>query len=118
MRDRSFVHIFCPLQPMMGVSPLAQQVMDRGVEEKTTQAEGALEAPARAGGMPIPAGPDDWGLFGPESVSWRVHSSPVLLVGGLRALIIQSLNPLAMAGVAQHSDYLERPLARLRRTAE
>ena len=68
--------------------------------------------------MPVPAGPHDWGLFGPESISWRVHCSPVLLVGGLRALIIQSLNPLAMAGIAQHSDYLERPLTRLRRTAE
>jgi uncharacterized protein (DUF2236 family) len=42
----------------------------------------------------------------------------VLLVGGLRALIIQSLNPLAMAGIDQHSDYLRRPLSRLRRTAE
>ena len=42
----------------------------------------------------------------------------MLLVGGLRALIIQSLNPLAMAGIDQHSDYLQRPLARLRRTAE
>jgi uncharacterized protein (DUF2236 family) len=42
----------------------------------------------------------------------------VLLVGGLRALIIQSLNPLAMAGIDQHSDYLKRPLSRLRRTAE
>jgi uncharacterized protein (DUF2236 family) len=68
--------------------------------------------------VPVAAGPHDWGLFGPGSVSWRVHSSPVLLVGGLRALIIQSLNPLAMAGIAQHSDYLERPLSRLRRTAE
>jgi uncharacterized protein (DUF2236 family) len=66
----------------------------------------------------VAAGPHDWGLFGPDSVSWRVHSSPVLLVGGLRALIIQSLNPLAMAGIAQHSDYLQRPLSRLRRTAE
>jgi uncharacterized protein (DUF2236 family) len=72
----------------------------------------------RPGAVPIPAGPHDWGLFGPDSVSWNVHSSPVLLVGGLRALIIQSLNPLAMAGVSQHSDYLRRPLKRLRRTSE
>ena len=58
-------------------------------------------------------------LFGSGSVTWRVHSSPaVALVGGLRALVIQSLHPLAMAGVAQHSDYRERPLKRLQRTAE
>jgi uncharacterized protein (DUF2236 family) len=66
---------------------------------------------------PAAAGPADWGLFGPESVSWRVHRSPVLLCGGLRALITQSFHPHAMAGVAQHSNYLERPLDRLQRTA-
>jgi uncharacterized protein (DUF2236 family) len=81
-------------------------------------AEPVLEHSARPRGVPIPAGPHDWGLFGPESISWRIHSNPVLLVGGLRALIIQSLNPLAMAGIDQHSDYLARPLSRLRRTAE
>jgi uncharacterized protein (DUF2236 family) len=77
-----------------------------------------LKPQARSRGVPVPAGPHDWGLFGPGSISWRIHSSPVLLVGGLRALIIQSLNPLAMAGIDQHSDYLERPLSRLRRTGE
>src|SRR3954464_2761524 len=61
----------------------------------------------------------DDGLYGPGSVTWRVHSSPaVALVGGLRSLIVQSLHPLAMAGVAEHSDYRERPLKRLQRTAE
>ena len=54
---------------------------------------------------------------GPGSVAWRVVGHPVALVGGLRALIVQSLHPLAMAGVAQHSDYRERSLDRLRRTA-
>lgn len=62
---------------------------------------------------------DHMGLFAPDSVTWRVHSNPAFtLVGGLRSLIIQALDPLAMAGVAQHSDYRERPLKRLQRTAE
>jgi uncharacterized protein (DUF2236 family) len=59
------------------------------------------------------------GYFAPDSVTWRVHSDPAItLVGGLRSLVIQALDPLAMAGVAQHSDYRERPLKRLQRTAE
>ncbi len=63
--------------------------------------------------------PHGMGLFAPDSVTWRVHGSPaVTLVGGLRSLVIQALHPLAMAGVAQHSDYRERPLKRLQRTAE
>src|SRR4051812_40006339 len=56
-------------------------------------------------------------ILDPDSVAWRVIGHPVALVGGLRALIIQSLHPLAMAGVAQHSDYRNRSLDRLRRTA-
>ena len=50
---------------------------------------------------------------------WPGRSSghQVSLVGGLRSLIVQSLHPLAMAGVAQHSDYRNRSLDRLRRTA-
>ena len=59
----------------------------------------------------------DHGLLGPGSVAWRVLGHPTSLVGGLRALMIQSLHPLAMAGVAQHSDYERRSLDRLRRTA-
>jgi uncharacterized protein (DUF2236 family) len=57
------------------------------------------------------------GLLGPESIAWRVIGHPVSIVGGLRSLIVQSLHPLAMAGVAQHSDYRRRPLDRLRRTS-
>jgi uncharacterized protein (DUF2236 family) len=95
---------------------LQQQAVATGVTQ--SPAERVLKPASRPRSLPVPAGPHDWGLFGPDSVSWRVHSSPVLLVGGLRALIIQSLNPLAMAGIDQHSDYLQRPLRRLRRTAE
>jgi uncharacterized protein (DUF2236 family) len=62
-------------------------------------------------------GMQDQGLFGPDSVAWRVVGHPVSIVGGLRSLIIQSLHPLAMAGVAQHSDYRRRALDRLQRTA-
>lgn len=60
----------------------------------------------------------DWGLFGPSSVTWRIHSHPIVIVGGFRALMIQALHPLAMAGVAQYSDYASNPLARFRRTAQ
>ncbi|MEY3361089.1 MAG: hypothetical protein RL531_808 [Actinomycetota bacterium] len=59
---------------------------------------------------------EDRGLFGPDSVTWRVHSGRSMLVGGLRALLVQSLHPLAMAGVAEHSNYRTDPLGRLART--
>ena len=59
---------------------------------------------------------DDAGLFGPDSVTWRVHADRSMLIGGVRALLLQVLHPLAMAGVAQHSAYREDPLGRLART--
>jgi uncharacterized protein (DUF2236 family) len=63
------------------------------------------------------AGADDPGLFGPDSVAWRIHRDTSMFVGGLRALLLQTLHPLAMAGVAEHSDYRSDPWGRLRRTA-
>jgi uncharacterized protein (DUF2236 family) len=59
----------------------------------------------------------DVGLFGPSSVTWRIHGDPASLIGGLRGLLIQALNPRAMAAVDQHSDYKSDPWARLRRTS-
>ncbi len=62
--------------------------------------------------------PGDPGLFGSDSVTWRVHGDlPSMLVGGIAALLLQTLHPLAMAGVAEHSAYRSDPLGRLRRTA-
>jgi uncharacterized protein (DUF2236 family) len=47
----------------------------------------------------------------------RVHADASMFVGGLRALLLQSLHPLAMAGVAGHSDYRGDPWGRLQRTS-
>jgi len=56
--------------------------------------------------------------FAPDSVVRRVHGDlPSMLIGGLSALLFQMLHPLAMAGVAQHSNYRSDPLGRLERTA-
>jgi len=62
--------------------------------------------------------PDDLGLFGPGSMTWHIHSEPATLVGGLRALLVQALHPVAMAAVSQHSDYRTDPWGRFRRTSE
>ncbi|MBA3338653.1 MAG: DUF2236 domain-containing protein, partial [Geodermatophilaceae bacterium] len=64
------------------------------------------------------SGDEAAGLFGPDSTTWRVHADPLLIVGGLRALLLQSLHPLALAGVAEHSGFKEDPWGRLGRTAE
>lgn len=60
----------------------------------------------------------DEGLFGPGSVTWRLHADPTLIVGGLRALFLQSLHPTVVAAVMEHSDFRTDPWGRLMRTAE
>lgn len=55
--------------------------------------------------------------FDDDAVIRRVHADSAMFVGGLRALLLQSLHPLAMAGVAAHSDYRADPWGRLQRTA-
>jgi uncharacterized protein (DUF2236 family) len=57
-------------------------------------------------------------LFGPGSVTWRVNREAVTLLGGGAAILMQIAHPLVAAGVADHSGFRERPLARLRRTLE
>ena len=47
----------------------------------------------------------------------RVHGDASMFVGGVRALLMQSLHPLAMAGVAAHSGYQGDPWGRLQRTS-
>jgi len=55
--------------------------------------------------------------FGEDRPIRHVHADASMFVGGLRALLLQSLHPLAMAGVAEHSDYRGDPWGRLQRTS-
>jgi len=60
----------------------------------------------------------DTGLFGPESVCWRVHGDLTsMMVGGIAALLLQMLHPGALAGVWDHSDFRRDMRGRLQRTA-
>ncbi|MCW2948518.1 MAG: hypothetical protein JWR24_5235 [Actinoallomurus sp.] len=63
---------------------------------------------------------EDYGLFGPGSVTWRVMAEPVQMVGGFRALILQALHPPSMWGTAQNSELMDprAAWARLGRTIE
>lgn len=63
---------------------------------------------------------DDDGLFGPDSVTWRVHLEPVLWVGGFRALLLQSLHPRVMRATYQNSALFDprKAWGRFQRTAE
>jgi uncharacterized protein (DUF2236 family) len=76
-----------------------------------------LEPLARVYERSVPVQPADAGLFGPGSIVWRVHRDRSFPLAGMRALMVQALHPLAMAGVAQHSDWRRDPFGRLAATS-
>jgi uncharacterized protein (DUF2236 family) len=61
----------------------------------------------------------DPGLFGPDSMAWRVHANPIALaVGGVAAVILELAEPRVRTGVWEHSIFRTDPLTRMRRTGE
>jgi uncharacterized protein (DUF2236 family) len=72
------------------------------------------EGPARRERIHGTPGPR-W--FPEGSAIRQVHGDASMFVGGVRALLLQSLHPLAMAGVAAHSGYKGDPWGRLQRTS-
>ena len=85
--------------------------------EAYAAAAGLVERSAAAYVSGVPENPADAGFFGPGSVTWRVNSDSGWPIMGLRALMVQALHPLAMAGVDQHSDWRQDPVGRLAATS-
>ncbi len=75
---------------------------------------------AAAGGTARPRDESsaDPGLFGPESVTWRIHGDPAMAVAGFRSLLLQAVHPLVMAGFDANSAFRDDPWGRLQRTGE
>ena len=77
----------------------------------------AISRPPGSADFLVP--PGDPGLFGPDSAAWQVHGDfTSMLIGGVAALMLQMLHPLALAGVWDHSNFQADMLGRLRRTAQ
>jgi uncharacterized protein (DUF2236 family) len=66
--------------------------------------------------MVATAAPSDTGLFGPDSVSWRVHRETTVLFGGARAILMHAAHPLVIAGARETGFYERDPWKRLERT--
>ena len=55
--------------------------------------------------------------FSESDVIWQVHADTSMFIGGIRALLLQSLHPVAMQGVSEHSAFRGDPWGRLQNTS-
>ena len=104
---------FCPEEPRASADHLARLPQRR---------LGAALRSRVAGEDAVERAKVIWGRSGerwftPEDPVWRVHADAAMFPGGVAALLLQSLHPLAMAGVAGHSGYRGDPWGRLQRTS-
>lgn len=60
----------------------------------------------------------DPGLFGPDSVTWRVHGDQSMALAGFRALSLQAVHPLVMAGFDANTVWFDDMWGRLQRTGD
>ncbi|MET7454879.1 oxygenase MpaB family protein [Streptomyces sp. NPDC005574] len=95
--------------PAIG-GPALREQLGNGLFARVAGPDGPRNR-ARIHGTPGPR----W--FGPERPIRRVHGDASMFIGGLSALLFQSLHPLAMAAVAAHSGYRGDPWGRLQRTS-
>lgn len=96
-------HVLADMNPV-------RHAIARQVRSLTGAGDGAID---------LTRPPGDDGLFGPGSVSWRVHGDfSSMMIGGTAALLMQMLHPGALAGVWDHSNFRRDMLGRLKRTAQ
>ncbi len=109
-----------PLEQVDTARALGQAVTNEGFERLRTQMQAQIRRSMGVSDEPRSACDDpDEAYFEPGSITRQVHADlPAMLIGGIAALLLQMLHPLAMAGVAQHSNYRKDPLGRLARTAD
>lgn len=89
------------------------------LDEARDRVAGVVRSLVAGDAEPIEAtiDPGDPGLFPADSPVRQVHADASMFIGGIRALLIQSLHPPTMYAVSVHSAYREDPLGRLQRTS-
>jgi uncharacterized protein (DUF2236 family) len=98
-------------------APIVTNLLDevrRSLGDRLFARVAGEDGPGRRDRIHLSPGPR-W--FEEGSPIQRVHGDASMFVGGIRALLLQSLHPLAMAGVRDHSGYQGDPWGRLQRTS-
>ncbi len=68
--------------------------------------------------QPQPRARTDWGLFGPDSPTWRVWSSPTALIAFQRSIVVETFDPFLAAAVEDQNGVRYRASSRFDRTIQ
>jgi uncharacterized protein (DUF2236 family) len=95
---------FCLTRPLKGASGMISDAvghedLERQLEVVRGLAPGEME-----------------GVFGPDSLTWRIDREALIFLGAGRALLLQLAHPWVAAAVAEHSRTLGDPISRFHRT--
>ncbi|MBZ5734561.1 DUF2236 domain-containing protein [Nocardioides sp. TRM66260-LWL] len=99
-----------PLAPLAAVPNAVRDRLGAALFERVAGPDGPRQRD-RIHGRPGPR----W--FAPDSAIAQVHADAAMFVGGIRALLLQSLHPAAMRAVSEHSGYRGDMWGRLARTS-
>src|SRR4051812_29676100 len=72
--------------------------------------ENSLDAVREAAAGPIE------GIFGPDSLTWRVDREAAIFLGAGRAVLLQLAHPWVAAAISEHSRTFADPIGRFHRT--
>ncbi|HLH27862.1 MAG TPA: oxygenase MpaB family protein [Acidimicrobiales bacterium] len=108
-----------PLRRIAALRDVGRVATEDGVEWVRLQLLDAFRRSMGTKEEPPPACQDpEVAFFPPGCITREMHADvPPMLIGGVAALLFQMLHPLAMAGVADHSNFRRDPVGRLERTA-
>ena len=87
----------------------SEKLVTSGIVNKPDLEQELGIVPSAAAGSPA-------GIFGPDSVIWRVDREATVFLGAGRALLLQLAHPWVAAAIAQHSRSLTDPVGRFHRT--
>ncbi len=88
----------------------------RTADERFGTFVSARESESLLAGISASVSRPENGIFGPDSLSWRINRESALFFGAGRAALLQLAHPWVAAALAEHSTVMNRPIERFHNT--
>lgn len=88
----------------------------RTADERFGTFVSARESESLLAGISASVSRPENGIFGPDSLSWKINRESALFLGAGRAALLQLAHPWVAAALAEHSTVMNRPIERFHNT--